>query len=204
MELTTLVRVSMVREQLEDLPCFPVPSPFTIRYHAPGDIATWLAIQQAADQYQAVDPALFARAFGTDEAALRERQCFLCDGAGQAVGTATAWFNDDYHGRACGRVHWLAVIPSLQGKGLGKALMSEVCRRLRALHHTRAYLVTHTVRLPAIRLYLTFGFVPEIRVAEDLAAWREVEGQGLTLPQLGSPKPPGPEHGVAPRTSQDR
>jgi len=204
MEPTTLVRVSMVREHLEDLPCFPVPSPFTIRYYAPGDSATWLAIQQAAEQYQAVDQALFTRAFGTDEAALRERQCFLCDGAGQAVGTATAWFHDDYHGRACGRVHWVAVIPSLQGKGLGKVLMSEVCCRLRALDHTCAYLVTHTVRLPAIRLYLRFGFVPEIRVAEDLAAWRQVERQGLPLPQLPSPGPPRAGHGVASRASQDR
>src|SRR5207248_4802613 len=94
---------------------------------------------------------------------LVERQCYLLNAFGQAIGTGTAWFNDNFEGKSFGRVHWLAILPEFQGRGLGKPLLTAICSRLRDLGHERAYLTTSTQRIPAIRLYLRFGFVPLIR-----------------------------------------
>jgi GNAT superfamily N-acetyltransferase len=173
----------MVRQSLADLPEFAVPAGFALRWHAPGDAANWLRIWQAADAYQAITPDRFEREFGPDPSLWAERQCFLCDASGAAVGTATAWFDDDYFGRRCGRVHWVAVRPPFQGRGLSKPLLAATCRRLRELGHDCAYLVTETVRLPAIRLYWQFGFRPDLRTGEDFSRWREVQRQmtGLDL-----------------------
>jgi GNAT superfamily N-acetyltransferase len=57
-------------------------------------------------------------------------------------------------------VHWLAVLPAFQGRGLGKALMTVVCQRLRDLGHQRACLSTLIARGAALELYRQFGFRP--------------------------------------------
>ncbi len=53
--------------------------------------------------------------------------------------------------------------------------MSAVCKRIAELGDERAFLGTSTWRIPAINLYLHFGFVPHIRHEDDRAAWREIE-----------------------------
>jgi GNAT superfamily N-acetyltransferase len=71
-------------------------------------------------------------------------------------------------------VHWVAIVPEQQGRGLGKVLMTIVCHRLRELGHRRTYLTTSTARIPAINLYRHFDFVPLIRAPDDAAIWREL------------------------------
>ena len=60
-------------------------------------------------------------------------------------------------------------------EGLAKPLMTVVCNRLRELGHQRAYLTTATIRIPAIRLYLKFGFRPDIQNEQDRQAWRRLQ-----------------------------
>lgn len=164
----------MIRATLANLPEFSLPASYTIRWYQPGDEVHWLRIHLEADEYNHITPALFEREFGTDPILLAARQAYLCDRQGKPIGTASAWFKDNYKGQSYGRVHWVAILPAMQGRGLAKPLMSAVCRRLRELGHERAYLDTSAARLPAINLYLKFGFVPEIRGQEDLRAWRRV------------------------------
>jgi GNAT superfamily N-acetyltransferase len=179
-----LYEVRMVRESLRDWrdspdllarAAPPLPSPYTLRPYQPGDEATWVAVHREAERHHEITPALFRQQFGTDEERLRARMLFLVEGEGEgaAVGTAAAWEGEG-DDAGLGRIHWVAVVPRAQGKGLGKALVAALCRRFVELGHERAYLTTETVRLPAIRMYLSFGFAPEIRGERDRAAWAQV------------------------------
>src|SRR6266436_1061974 len=167
-------RLLMIREDLENMAEFPVPAGFTLRWHQPGDEAFWLTIHEVADHYNRITPELFAHQFGNDPFLLGQRQCFLFDSSGHAIGTASAWFDDNFDGGRIGRVHWVALLPQCQGRKLSKPLMTAVCRRLRELGHDRAYLTTKAARKPAIQLYLRFGFVPLIRNEMERAVWGQV------------------------------
>lgn len=167
--------VWMIREDLENLPIFPLPEPFSIRWYKEGDRAVWEDIQIRCE----FDPRpfpndLFDRGFGSDPAALPQRQFFLLNEVKQPIGTATAWLDENFDGKLYGRIHWVAIVQEYQGRGLAKPLMSIVCSRLRELGHTRACLKTATHRIPAINLYTKFGFVPLIRNAAEAADWKSV------------------------------
>jgi GNAT superfamily N-acetyltransferase len=158
-ESTPLVRIRMECPDLRLIPNYPLPSPFTLRLFQPGDVQNWVRIESAADQYQTVTAAMFEQQFGADMARLIERQLYLCNGTGEAIGTATAWLDNTQPEQNWGRIHWVAILPAWQGQGLAKPLLSAACTRLRELGHLRAYLMTETVRLAAIALYRKFGFI---------------------------------------------
>jgi GNAT superfamily N-acetyltransferase len=163
------VSLHMIRGSLDDIFDYPLPPGYSTRWYRPGDERLWVDVQSRAEEYIEITSELFVEQFGSDPRILTERQCFLCDAQGEAVGTATAWFNDDY-----GQLHWVAVVPEVQGRGLSKPMLSVVLNRMAELGHTRCCLGTSTARIPAINLYLKFGFVPHIRDADDLAVWREM------------------------------
>ncbi len=169
------VSLSMIRWSLDDIPVFPLPPGYTIRGFTPGDEAIWLAVQTAADRYHAITPKLYRAEFGAQPEILAQRQMFLIDPAGKGVGTATAWFDDNYRGRPFGRVHWVAIHPDAQGAGLSKPLMSKVCQTLRSLGHDKAYLKTSSARIPAIALYSRFGFCPEVGHEEEYEVWNALK-----------------------------
>jgi GNAT superfamily N-acetyltransferase len=98
---------------------------------------------------------------------------FLLDGDGRPIGTSTGW-SDDFSNRTVpGRVHWVAIHPQHQGRKLAKPLLSRTLELLRGLGHPSAYLMTSTGRIPAITLYLRYGFVPTIKTAEQREGWAE-------------------------------
>jgi GNAT superfamily N-acetyltransferase len=167
--------VSMIRENLDDIPTFELPLSFSIRWYELGDDRSWINIQKHADRYNTITSELFDREFNNDAESLARRQCFLIDTNGTAVGTATAWFGGKYHGRPYGRLHWVAIVPRVQGQGLAKPLLTTVCQRLRDLGHQRAYLSTSPERIPAINLYLGFGFAPEIKNTHDSEIWTDIQ-----------------------------
>jgi ribosomal protein S18 acetylase RimI-like enzyme len=71
-------------------------------------------------------------------------------------------------------VHWVAVVPGAQRRGLGSALVWQTCRRLAQLGHAGAFLTTGADNLPAINLYLRLGFTPHPRSDQERAAWRDI------------------------------
>ena len=148
----------MVRDHLERIPQFAFPTGFDLRWYQSGDEAHWLRIHLDADRLNLITPELFKQQFGTASDLLQQRQCYLLFGK-EPIGTATAWFNDAFRGKPYGRVHWVAILPKFQGRGLSKPLMTTICERLRELGHERAYLTTSAERVAAIHLYQRFGFV---------------------------------------------
>jgi GNAT superfamily N-acetyltransferase len=126
-----------------------------------------------------VEPDRFSHAFGEAPRELPARMVFLIDPQGTPVGTSTAWFNRNRGGALVGRIHYVAIAPTHQGRGLAKPLVAETLRRMHARGHDRAYLVTESHRFPAIRVYLDFGFRPDPQGPDDERIWADV------LRQLG-------------------
>src|SRR5689334_4395160 len=168
------VPLTMICEDLDSIPQYDLPASYSFRWFQPGDERIWQEIQAKADLYNDITDNLFSMQFGPDVDLLRDRQVFLLDGTHRALATATAWFDENFHGQLYGRVHWVAVLPEMQGQGLAKPLMSIVCNRLKELGHKQAYLTTSMARIPAINLYLKFGFVPQNTGSHNLELWNEI------------------------------
>jgi GNAT superfamily N-acetyltransferase len=165
----------MILEELSNAPNYELPPAFSFKWYTLGDEQSWLEIQQSADRYNQISLDLFRQQFGYDLERLRKRQCFIIDAKQRAIGTATAWFDLNYFGKEYGRIHWVAIIPEMQGQGLAKPLMAFICQRLQEMGHNRAYLTTSLERIVAIDLYLKFGFIPQIQNDEELLDWKKIE-----------------------------
>jgi GNAT superfamily N-acetyltransferase len=166
------VDLAMARLDLRAIPRYVVPAGYAIRPYAPGDERAWVEIQEVADVYNEISPELFRREYGDDAFELGRRLFMLQGPSGAAIGTAAAWTHDP-DGRI-GRLHWVAIHPAHQGRGLAKPLLSHVCAVMRDLGHVAAHLTTSSARVPAIALYLHFGFVPATAGPDDAAAWAEL------------------------------
>lgn len=166
--------VYMVVGSLEARGSFPLPAPYKFRTYRKGDERTWYGVWDDADsEHHGATPETFGRDFGSDEGALPKRMFFIDDASGKAVATATAWYPED-RAEGVGLVHWVAVVKAAQGKGLSKPLVAKVLERLSELGYRSARLATQPYRLRAIKVYLDFGFLPEIKSEDDRALWREV------------------------------
>ena len=165
------LRVTMVCESLEKIPQHALPPGYRMRPYRPGDRRRWVRIWQASERFVKVTAQTFDAVFGADLPAMARRGLFLVAPDGRDVGTITAWYQRSHHGRRWGRIHWVAILPAHRGRGLSKAMMTAAMNRLRAWGHRRAMLQTETPRLAAIRTYLGFGFVPDMRSAQDRRAW---------------------------------
>ena len=150
--------ITMVCPDLGSVPRCGLPGGYALRWYAAGDEAHWIDIHRQADLYNEASVELFRRQFGARSEKLVRRQCYLVADEGRPIGTATAWLGEEPFDGAWGRVHWVAIVPDFQGRGLAKPLLSAVCGRLRELGHTRAYLTSSTSRIPALNLYSGFGF----------------------------------------------
>lgn len=166
--------VWMHHPDLGRAPQVALPEGYRMRPYAAGDVATWVRVQQAAERLVPVTAETFARFMPGDEAHLARRVLFLVDPAGAAIGTITAWNDDQLTGRDIGLLHWVAIIPAAQGRSLSKPMLSRALAVLQAHGYTEAYLETGSARIPALNLYLGFGFVPYVRAEADRAAWQAV------------------------------
>jgi ribosomal protein S18 acetylase RimI-like enzyme len=166
------IPIKMLRQTLDGIPDHPFPAGFSLRGYQPGDEVFWTQIHLQSDLLNEITPALFVQQFGTDTSLLAQRQCYVINQRGAPVGTGTAWFNKNLDD--IGRVHWVAIVPRYQRRGLASALMTVVCRRIRELGHAQAYLTTSTARLHAIKLYQRFGFAPWIRSETERTAWQAI------------------------------
>ena len=77
---------------------------------------------------------------------------------------------------AAGFVHWVATHPEHRGRGLAAALLGWVLEDFCERGDRRARLETQPERLPAIRTYLRFGFIPgyEADGTDQRAVWSEI------------------------------
>ena len=165
--------VRMTREHMDNIPQFPIPKGFAIRNYRPNEGHIWTRIQKAAEPYINIDDGLFAREFKRDFLAMEDRSFYLTTDAGEETGTITAWWQPDMNGKTWGQIHWVAIHPDYQGRGLSKPMMSVAMNRLKQSHEC-CFLDTSTGRIPAIKAYLNFGFTPDLSGKHSRQAWAEV------------------------------
>jgi len=98
---------------------------------------------------------------------------FATDPSDRPIGTAMCLHN--YTGRSpfTGDVGWVACHPEHRGRRLGLCLTAHATRRFLDAGYTAIQLHTESYRLPALKTYLTLGYVPSIASEEAWAAWEK-------------------------------
>jgi GNAT superfamily N-acetyltransferase len=165
--------VFMIRPHLRDIPQVPFPEGFGIRAMRTDEGALWTDIERDAEPHFPVGADVFHNEFGNYLQTTQWRSFIVTNAKGAGVGVVSAWFARDFKGEDYGMIHWIAIRQAYQGLGLGKAALSFALNQL-SQWHERAFLGTQTKRLPAIKMYLDFGFVPDLDPPGALEVWREV------------------------------
>ncbi|MDD6051146.1 MAG: bifunctional phosphoribosyl-AMP cyclohydrolase/phosphoribosyl-ATP diphosphatase HisIE [Clostridiales bacterium] len=131
-----------------------LPKGYSIRTYQPGDEDAWAAILCTVGEQTSLSDAKaeFTRRYLAD-AALTNRIFFAVDATGTAVGTAIAWYD------GLRVLHWIAVHPEHQGKGIGRALCQTAMTLFRREDNNKpVYLHTQPWSWKAILLYISLGF----------------------------------------------
>jgi GNAT superfamily N-acetyltransferase len=167
------IKLTMVRENLADIPQFDFPDGYRCRTFKRGEEGVWAEIESSVAEFKDRNAALdrFQEEFGPHLDEMESRCHFVEDVKSRCIGTATAWYNTSFQGKEYGRLHWVGIVPAYQGKRLAKPLVCRVMNRL-AASHDRAYLTTQTTSFKAVKIYLDFGFEPLIATEKCLRAWR--------------------------------
>lgn len=168
------ISVWMIHHDLSRAPRYSLPEGYTMRFYREGDVATWVHIQQSADTLFTATAETFAQHLTGDTPHLAGRVMFLVDPSGRDIGSITAWNSDALTGRDMGLVHWVAIIPQAQGRGLAKPMTCAALDVMRGLGYNEAWLETGTGRVAALNLYLHLGFQPYVHGTDDRAAWQAV------------------------------
>jgi mycothiol synthase len=97
--------------------------------------------------------------------------------SGQPVATASAIHNPRatrYYFPFGGEIGYVSVVSPHRGKGLGRAVTSLAVARLIEGGYRHIFVGVQGWRLPAVKCYLSLGFVPLLHNDELLPRWRRV------------------------------
>lgn len=167
------------RNNLEDIPTFPLPDGYRFVLYKSGDRDAWIDIEKSAKEFKTYEDGLksWNEYFGGKDGELVRRMVFIETDGGEKVATATAYY--DIYGRdssGAGWLHWVSVRREFQGKGLSKPLISHTLEVMRSLGYKHAKIPTQTTSWVACKVYLDFGFTPIPRNAErNRDGWRIVK-----------------------------
>lgn len=156
----------LYRENLDNLPDYPLPPGYRFVFYRDGDKKDWIEIEKSAKEFIDDDDGLEAwrRYYGGKEHLLGERMLFIAGPDGRKVATATAFLDDS---DTAGWLHWVSVRRDCQGSGLSKPLVAKALQVLRGLGYRDAKIPTQTTSWVAVKVYLDFGFLPEAENALD-------------------------------------
>jgi ribosomal protein S18 acetylase RimI-like enzyme len=151
------LNVFMMCEQIETAACSEMPEKFIVRPMSIGDLDVWKRFPfdttEDAKDFELFMTEFFTSAYGRDEEVFFRSTLFVCDQDEKPVATCGIWrAYDDFT-----TVQWLKVLPSHEGLGIARALLSIVLRRLHE-NDFPIYLHTQAGSFRAIKLYSDFGF----------------------------------------------
>ena len=155
-----------------------LPEGFRLRFYQPGDEAAWAALEYGIGDFDPQEEAraYFVQTYGSHAQDLARRCLFAVDGGGRVAGTCCAW-RDPRGGGEVASLHWLAVSPEAQGRGLGKALCREALAVFQDLGEFPVYIHTQPWSWKALLLYVREGF--KIQRTDSFAAYENQYQQGM-------------------------
>ncbi|HEY0865833.1 MAG TPA: GNAT family N-acetyltransferase [Fimbriimonas sp.] len=164
-----MAQLLMLRPSLDDLPDLPpLPEGYLLRRGSPADAESMGTMMTLAYQ----EP------FGAEwcNKTLLEHPdvyaTFLVSHRGDVVGTASCLeLADRPH---VGYVHYVGGHPEHAGKRLGYIATLATLHEFKRVGKTEAILNTDDHRLPAIRVYLQLGFVPQYPEEDHPARWMRI------------------------------
>lgn len=154
----TLKKIYLTHE-LDTEVDYPLPPGYQFRlYESQTDTETWVDILLKTKEFSTKEGALnrFNKEFLPHIADVKERMIFLETIDGKIIGTASAWYGE-LDDELIGRLHWVEILPEFQARGLGRPLITEAMKILKA-NHDQAYLTTQSSSMTAIHLYLNLGW----------------------------------------------
>lgn len=177
MILMKRIPLNMVRQDLFNIPEYSLPTGFRMRFFEKGDEQKWAKVETSVDEFKNKKDALehFNQEFGAYIEEMSKRCIFIENKNGEVIGTTTAWYGDlNEDGDLWGRIHWVAISPEYQGRGLSKPLLSAAMSII-AGFHSKAYLTSQTTSYQAVNMYLSYGFEPYIINSSCYEAWDLLE-----------------------------
>lgn len=148
-------------DRLDDLVVPVLPEGFSFRMFVPGDEVAWAHLEVLVGEFSCFSDALeyFSGTFLAHRGLLCDRVCFIVNDMGEIVATTSAWFKVDGRERFP-LIHWVAVDPSYQGLGLGRAIVLFALSRFPVVEPDGkfVFLHTHTWAWKAVCMYQKLGF----------------------------------------------
>ncbi len=155
-----------------DMPAYTVPEGFVVRGYQPGDEESWLELLNLGEYGSDWDRPRFDEYLTGPE---REPGSVVVVRDGRVV---AATFASREVGRDnTGRVDFVTSHPDVRGLGLGRVVCTGVVQYLVNRGYDQAILYTDDWRLPAIGLYLSMGFEPQMTRSDMPERWRRVREQ---------------------------
>jgi len=134
-----------------------LPAGFYVRYCKKHELDIWKAMHfdtpQLVTEYDDFMTEYFNEVYLPKGNLFYQRCLFVCNQDDRPIGTCFLWkaYNTIW------TLHWFKVLKDYEGKGLGRALLSIVMKRLPENEYP-IFLHTHPSSYRAIKLYSDFGF----------------------------------------------
>lgn len=167
------IGVIMEKTDTRAYPRHALPAGYTFAKYEPGFEAQWAALHFEVGQTDSLEEAegIFQNDFAGREA-LMGRMLFVLDQNNELAGTGCLW-DGNHFGRTLQRLHFIAVSPPHQGRGIAKAIVSRLLDIYNGLGlGDYIYLTSQTWSWRALKLYMGFGFRPY--KGEKPVNWRSV------------------------------
>ena len=134
-----------------------LPAGYYFRLCRPEELNFWKRMPfddpQTATAFEPFMTDFFDRVYQSQVDEFFKRTFFACNPSDEPVGTCMLWKAHD----AINTIHWLKVLKTEEGKGIGRALLSFILKDLPKTAYP-IYLHTQAGSYRALKLYADFGF----------------------------------------------
>ena len=165
-QLTMVIEAEKVRLVSDK----PLPDGFSLRGYKHGDENSWISLLNCGDFDSQWDSERFQEYMTQDER-LEGSSVILKD----EIIVAATFASVQDSSKQVGRVDFVVSHPDFRGLGLGKVVLIEVLRFLQKKNYKTIMLYTDDWRIPALGMYLSLGFEPEITRHDMPDRWDKIK-----------------------------